>query len=105
DFDIRTDLALPLSRDDQLERSPVRLRNRRKGRVNHMNANFRQKAGQLQFLLRREGNARHLLAIAQGIVINAQRGGIWKLQMLGEARGRNGEALKRLSESHGPNCT
>src|SRR5207253_5160759 len=41
DFDIRTDLALPLSRDDQLERSPVRLRNRRKGRVNHMNANFR----------------------------------------------------------------
>ena len=97
DLDV-AQLATSLGPHDELQRAAIARRGCRKAHAHDVHANGRQLFGDLQLLARRIANARHLFAVAQRLVIDADLTGIGEFDVARELFGVPNEAFDRLAE-------
>jgi hypothetical protein len=98
DLEVRADAPLLLALEDQLERAPLGGRRRREPHVDDVQAGIGEHARQLVLLLRREGHARRLLAVAQGGVVEPDLLRPREGRALGEVRGRGDQGIEGLAQ-------
>src|SRR5205085_5773954 len=101
DLEVAAQLAAPSALQDQAQRLTLRRRDRREAHVDDVHADVREGSCQLVLDRRREGDAGHLLAVPEGVVIDADPLRGWKREVVLEAGGRPDKLVERLLEVDG----
>ena len=101
DLEVRPQLAALAALEDQPQRLALALGDRREADVHDVDADVGQHPRELVLVLRRDGDAGHLLAVAQRVVVDADLVRRRELQVVVEARGVAGE-LRRAAPAARP---
>src|SRR5439155_26423702 len=96
DLEVGPELAALATLENEAKGLALSFRNRRKSDVHDMDADIGQHAGELVLVLGRDGDAGHLLAVAERVVIDANLFDRRKLQVVGEALRVASQLLERL---------
>jgi len=98
DVERLSDPACLLRFEDPLQRDAIALRRDRKRDVHDVDADIGEQRGEFQFLFGRERDARHLLAVAQRIVVEHDRRRIREPEMRRVGLRLPGERVQRLAQ-------
>ncbi len=101
DLEIGSELTSLLSFEHEPERFSLALRDERKPDIHDVDADVGEHSRELVLVLWGDGHARHLLAVPQRVVVNANLVGRRELQVVRETTGVAGELFERLLQLYG----